>query len=118
LRSKNRDALNPEIDRITAARPGAEWLEKLNKAGVPCGPIYSIDQMFADPQVEHLGLAQAVPTQDGRPLRVVGQPFSLSRTPSRMAAPPPDIGEHTGEVLEEFGFSALEIENLRKAKVV
>jgi crotonobetainyl-CoA:carnitine CoA-transferase CaiB-like acyl-CoA transferase len=118
LRSKNRDALNPEIDRITAARPGAEWLEKLNKAGVPCGPIYSIDQMFADPQVEHLGLAQAVPTRDGRPLRVVGQPFTLSRTPSSMAAPPPDIGEHTGEVLEEFGFSALEIENLRKAKVV
>jgi len=118
LRSKNRDALNAEIDQITATRPSAEWLEKLNKAGVPCGPIYSIDQMFADPQVKHLGLAQPVPTKDGRSLSVVAQPFSLSRTPSRMAAPPPDVGEHTDEVLKEFGFSAQEIEELRKAKVV
>ncbi len=117
-RSKNRDALNAEIDQITARKSSAEWLEELNKAGVPCGPIYSIDQMFADPQVKHLGLAQPVPTQDGRPLTVVGQPFSLSRTPSRMAAPPPDVGEHTGEVLKEFGFSTQEIEGLRKAKVV
>ncbi len=117
-RSKNRDALNAEIDQITARKSSAEWLEELNKAGVPCGPIYSIDQMFADPQVKHIGLAQPVPTQDGRPLTVVGQPFSLSRTPSRMAAPPPDVGEHTGEVLKEFGFSTQEIEGLRKAKVV
>ncbi|MEX0751531.1 MAG: CoA transferase, partial [Xanthobacteraceae bacterium] len=118
LRSKNRDALNAEIDKITAKRTSAEWLEKLNKAGVPCGPIYSIDQMFADPQVKHLGLAQPVPTQDGRPLTVVAQPFTLSRTPSRMAAPPPDVGENTDQVLEEFGFGAQEIENLRKAKVI
>jgi formyl-CoA transferase len=117
-RSKNRDALNAEIDRITATRPSAEWLEKLNKAGVPCGPIYSIDQMFADPQVQHLGLAQPVQTDDGRPLQVVAQPFSLSRTPSRMAAPPPEIGQHTDEVLKEFGFGAEEIEALHKAKAV
>ncbi len=117
-RSKNRDALNAEIDKITVKRSSAEWLEKLNKDGVPCGPIYSIDQMFADPQVKHLGLAQPVATKDGRPLTVVGQPFSLSRTPSRMAAPPPDVGEHTDEVLSEFGFSAQEIEGLRKAKAI
>jgi formyl-CoA transferase len=118
LRSKNRDAVNAEIDKITALRPSAEWLEKLNKAGVPCGPIYSIDQMFADPQVKHLGLAQAVPTDDGRPLQVVGQPFTLSRTPSHMAIAPPEIGQHTDEVLGEFGFGAAEIEGLRKAKAI
>lgn len=120
LRSKNRDALNAELDQITAKRTSAEWLEKLNKAGVPCGPIYSIDQMFADPQVKHLGLAQPVPTQaqDGRPLTVVAQPFTLSRTPSHMAAPPPDVGEHNDEVLNEFGFSAQEIDALRKAKAI
>ncbi len=74
--------------------------------------------MFADPQVEHLGLAQAVPTDDHRPLRVVGQPFSLSRTPSRMAMAPPEIGQHTDEVLREFGFSAEEISTLRQAKAI
>ncbi len=118
LRSKNRDALNAEIDQITATRPSAEWLDRLNKAGVPCGPIYSIDQMFADPQVQHLGLAQPIKTDDGRPLQVVGQPFTLSRTPSHMAAAPPEMGQHTDEVLGEFGFSAKEIEDLHKAKVV
>jgi crotonobetainyl-CoA:carnitine CoA-transferase CaiB-like acyl-CoA transferase len=117
-RSANRDTLNAEIEKITKTRTSAEWLEILNKAGVPCGPIYSIDQVFADPQVKHLGLAQPVPTQDGRPLTVVRQPFTLSRTPSRMAAPPPDVGEQTDEVLKEFGFSAREIETLRQAKVV
>ena len=57
-RSKNRDALNAEIERYTVKRTSAEWIERLNKAGVPCGPIYSIDQVYADPQVEHLGMAQ------------------------------------------------------------
>jgi len=120
LRSKNRDALNAELDKITATKKSAEWLELLNKAGVPSGPIYSIDQMFDDPQVKHLGLAVPVPTdsQDGRPLTVVAQPFTMSRTPSKMVAPPPDVGEHNDEVLKEFGFSAQEIEELRKAKAI
>lgn len=118
LRSKNRDALNAEIDQITATRPSAEWLDRLNKAGVPCGPIYSIDQMFADPQVQHLGLAQPIKTDDGRPLQVVGQPFTLSRTPSHMAAAPPEMGQHTDEVLGEFGFSAQEIAALRQTKAI
>jgi crotonobetainyl-CoA:carnitine CoA-transferase CaiB-like acyl-CoA transferase len=118
LRSKNRDALNSELEKITVKRSSAEWVERFNKASVPCGPIYTIDKMFADPQVEHLGLAQKVPTPDGRALSVVGQPFSLSRTPSSMVAAPPDVGEHTDEVLREFGFSADEIAALKKAKAV
>jgi crotonobetainyl-CoA:carnitine CoA-transferase CaiB-like acyl-CoA transferase len=117
-RSENRDALNAEIERRTVTRESAYWVEVLNKAGVPCGPIYSIDQVFADPQVEHLGIAQPVTLQDGRTVRMVGQPISLSRTPSRLAAPPPLIGEHTDEVLAEFGFTAEEIAALRRAKVV
>jgi formyl-CoA transferase len=120
LRSKNRDALNAAIDKITATKNNAEWQDILDKAGVPTGPIYSIDQMFADPQVKHLGLAVPVPTdsQDGRPLTVVAQPFTMSRTPSKMVAPPPDVGEHNDEVLKEFGYSAQEIEDLRKAKAI
>src|SRR5215470_5713854 len=88
-RSKNRDALNAEINEITAKRPTAEWVERFNEAGVPCGPIYSIDQTFADPQVKHVGIAQPVKTRDKTPLTLVGQPVSLSRTPSRLVAPPP-----------------------------
>jgi formyl-CoA transferase len=118
VRLKNRDALNAEIDRLLAGKTSAAWIDILNKAGVPCGPIYSIDQMFGDPQVKHLAVAQEVAKRGGGTLTVVGQPFSLSRTPSRMAAPPPDIGEHTDEVLREFGFETEEIAALRRAKAV
>jgi formyl-CoA transferase len=117
-RSKNRDALNAEINARTALRSTAEWVKTLNDAGVPCGPIYTIDQMFEDAQVKHLGMAQDVPTDDDRQITLVGQPFKLSRTPSRMAARPPEFGEQTDEVLGEFGFSADEIAALRQAKVV
>ena len=117
-RSKHRDALNADIDRYTMKRTSAEWIELLNKAGVPCGPIYNIDQVYADPQVAHLGMAQPVKTKDNSPLRMARQPMSLSRTPSRFVAPPPALGEHTDAVLKEFGFSAKEIAALRAAKAV
>ncbi|HEV7983082.1 MAG TPA: CoA transferase [Xanthobacteraceae bacterium] len=117
-RSKNRDALNAEIAHYTAKRTSADWVERFNKAGVPCGPIYAIDQMFADPQVEHVGIAQPVKTKDKKAMTLVGQPVSLSRTPSRLVAPPPGLGEHTGAVLEEFGFNAKEIAKLREANAI
>ncbi|MET0444136.1 MAG: CaiB/BaiF CoA-transferase family protein [Pseudorhodoplanes sp.] len=117
-RSKNRDALNAEIERRTAQNSTNHWVETLNAAGVPCGPIYNIDQMFDDAQVKHLGLAQDVPNDQNRKITLVAQPFTLSRTPSRMAARPPEFGENTEDVLAEFGFSADEIAALRDAKVV
>lgn len=118
-RSKNRDALNAAIDTYLADRTSAAWVEHLNEAGVPCGPIYAIDKVFADPQVEHLGIVQEIDTRDARGmLRVVGQPVSLGRTPSRLVAAPPECGEHTEEVLREFGFAEAEIAELRNAKVI
>jgi formyl-CoA transferase len=116
-RSKNRDALNAEIDRYTAAKSTEQWVTELNAAGVPCGPIYSIDQMFEDPQVKHLGMAQKVPAED-RDITLVSQPFTLSRTPSKMAARPPEFGEQTEEILGEFGFTDGEIADLRLHRVV
>ena len=118
LRSANRKALNAEIDTYTQHKSSAEWIDIFAKAGVPCGPIYSIDQVFADPQVKHLGIAQSVKKKDKSTLTVVGQPFLMSRTKSRIAAPPPDMGQHTNEVLKEFGFKPKEIAALRAAKAL
>jgi len=117
-RSKHRDALNADMERYTVKRSSAEWIELLNKAGVPCGPIYTIDQVYSDPQVVHLGIAQPVKTRDKKTLRMARQPVSLSRTPSRLVAPPPGLGEHTDGILKEFGFSAKEIAALRKANAL
>jgi formyl-CoA transferase len=117
-RLKNRDALNAAIDGYLADRTSAEWIERLNAAGVPCGPIYTIDTMFDDPQVEHLGIVEEIEAGSRGSLRVVGQPVALSRTPSALVAPPPERGEHTDEVLREFGFSPAEIAGLREAKVI
>jgi formyl-CoA transferase len=118
LRSKNRDALNAEIDKRTAKKSSAQWIEALNKAGVPCGPIYSINQMFADPQVKHLGIAESAKRPDGSDETFVGQPFALSRTGSKIVATPPELGQHTDEVLKEFGFADNEIAALHQAKAV
>jgi len=117
-RSKNRDALNAEIERRTLTKTTETWVKELNEAGVPCGPIYTINQMFEDAQVKHLGIAQDVPNAENRHIRLVGQPVTLSRTPSRMVARPPEFGEQTNEVLTEFGFDADEIAALKAAKVV
>ncbi len=117
-RSKHRDALNADMESYTVKRTSAEWIELLNKAGVPCGPIYSIDELYADPQVEYLGMAQPVKMQDKSALRMARQPVSLSRTPSKFVAPPPELGQHTAVVLKEFGFSAKEIAALRKANAI
>src|SRR6266403_1431107 len=117
-RSKNRDALNAAIGKLTAKKSTETWVSELNAAGVPCGPIYAIDQMFEDAQVKHLGIAQVVPYEDDRHIRLVGQPVTLSRTPSRMSSRPPEFGEQTEEVLAEFGFGQDEIADLRQRKVV
>jgi len=118
LRSSNRDAVNAELQRRLAGKTSAEWIARLNAAGVPCGPIYSIDQVFQDPQVQHTGIVQTVAKNGGQPMKVVGQPVTLSRTPSQARRPPPQRGEHTDEVLKEFGYGADEIAALRRANAI
>src|SRR5471032_2304356 len=116
LRSKNRDALNALIEGKTVAKTSAEWIDIFNKAGVPCGPIYTIDQTFADEQVKHIGIAQDDKRPDGKTQSFVGQPVALSSTPSKIVATPPTIGQHTDEVLKEFGFADMEIAELHAVK--
>ena len=112
-RSDNRDILQVEIDARTESDDSANWIARLNAAGVPCGPINAIDQTFAEPQVQHLGIAQEL---DG--VSYVGQPMALTRTPSTIAGPPPTRGQHTQEILRELGLSAMEIERLQTRQIV
>ena len=117
-RAQNRVALNKVLNESFAARPSAEWIEELNKIGVPCGPIYGIDQVFADPQVQHLGAAADVEHPKLGGFRVLAQAVKLSRTPARVATPTPEVGEHTEEILRELGYPAAEISGLRQRGVV
>ena len=114
-RLKNRDSLNGELEKRLAKNTTAHWVEVLNTAGVPCGPIYTIDQVFDDEQVKHTGIVQAIPRETGGALNVIGQPVALSRTPSKANRVPPARGEHNAEVLAEFGFTTAEIAALQKS---
>ena len=115
LRMKNRDVLNADIEKTLASDTCASWIERLNAAGVAAGPIYKMDEVFADKQVQHLGVATDMETPDRGTLQVIRQPFTMSRTPGTIAMPTPERGEHTDEVLTEFGFSKDEIEALKKS---
>jgi crotonobetainyl-CoA:carnitine CoA-transferase CaiB-like acyl-CoA transferase len=116
-RLRHRDELNADIEAATAKHTSKKLVEKLNEAGVPTGPIYAINEVFADPQVQHLKIAQTVKAKD-RSVTLVGQPVTLSRTPSKLVTPPPRLGEHTNAVLKEFGFSAKQIAELRRAGAI
>ena len=117
-RAKNRKALNEEINQALEKRRSAEWIDALNEAGVPCGPIYTMDQVFADPQVQHLGVPVEVNSRSLGRFKVVNNAVRLSRTPATMAAAAPEIGEHTDEVLGELGYGEKEIAALKAAKAV
>ncbi|MDP7548051.1 MAG: CoA transferase, partial [Alphaproteobacteria bacterium] len=117
-RSENRDALNARIEAITEGRSSAEWVDTLNEAGVPCGPIYNIDQVFADPQVQHLKMAQPVEHAVLGHQEVVGQAIELSRTPAQYNRATPELGEHTDEILAELGLASSEIDALRKSGAI
>ncbi len=117
-RLKNRDRLVEAISERTRTGTSAEWIEKLNHAGVPCGPVYRMDEVFADPQVEHLGIAAAVDHPILGRMRLVGQPLHLSRTPYAMRSATPEQGEHTDEVLSELGYDAATIADFHKRNVV
>ncbi|MGQ0509138.1 MAG: CaiB/BaiF CoA transferase family protein [Betaproteobacteria bacterium] len=119
LRLANRGPLNAAIAAITRTRPSSAWIKALDEAGgVPCGPIYRIDEVFADPQVRHLGMAQAVTHPSLGRMELVGQPVSLSRTPSRLESAAPEQGDHTDEILGELGLDAAAIAGLRAKRVV
>jgi crotonobetainyl-CoA:carnitine CoA-transferase CaiB-like acyl-CoA transferase len=118
LRLRNRPKLTALLTEIFKTKSSAQWLERLEQQGVPAGPIYKVDEVFADPQVRHLGIAVPLHHPKRGDIRVVGQPITLSRTPARVVATLPESGTHTDEILRGIGYSAAEIEDFRARKIV
>jgi crotonobetainyl-CoA:carnitine CoA-transferase CaiB-like acyl-CoA transferase len=117
-RASNRQALNRELNAGFRTKKSAEWVEILNKGGVPCGPIYRMDEVFADVQVKHVEAATEVVHKRLGRLRLVNQPVKLSRTPARLAAASPERGEHNDEILLELGLDAREIQQLKDEGII
>ena len=120
LRSRNRDRLIPEVEAVTRTRSTAQWMQALEAAGVPCAPVNTIDQVFADPHVRERGMQIEMPHPlAGEDIRLVGSPIRLSRTPVGYRRAPPTLGEHTDEILAEvLGLSEGEREALREEGVI
>jgi formyl-CoA transferase len=117
-RSKDRVALNAAISEVTKTKPSTYWMEALEAVGVPCGPIYSIDQMFADPQVKHLELATPTTHATRGTIELVNSPLNLSDVPKRIRYAAPAAGENTDEVLHSAGYSDAEIASMREKGVI
>ena len=117
-RVRNRDALTREIERVLEGDDVAAWVARLNGAGVPCGPVLDIAEVFADPQVLARNMLVELPHPERERFRTTGLPVKLSRTPGAIRRAPPLHGEHSDEILEPLGLSLAEIEALRSAGVV
>ncbi len=100
------------LEQVFHTRTAAEWVELLNAGGVACGPIYTVDQVFADPQVRRANLAREVSNAAWGPHKVLALPLTLSRTPAEVRHAAPMTGEHTRQVLEELGYEAAAVDRL------
>ena len=118
VRSQNRIKLNAAIGEVTRTRSSDHWIEVLNTAGVPSGPIYSIDRTFSDPQVKSLGQVKPVRHKTLGELDLVGQAAALSRTPWALRSAAPDSGQHTAGILKALGYSDKDVRRLREAGAV
>jgi crotonobetainyl-CoA:carnitine CoA-transferase CaiB-like acyl-CoA transferase len=116
-RSANRAELNALIAGRLRTRTTAEWVETLNQAGVPCGPVYRMDEVFADPQVEHLAMTEPVEHPALGRLDILRNAVRMTDAPATVRAPSPDAGDHTAEVLAELGYPQAEIDRLREQGV-
>ena len=118
-RAKNRPALIAHLTDVVKSKPSQFWVDALSKAGVPCGPINMIDQVFADPQVKHLGIRRPVDHPKIGTFDIVGQPIHMSAYPQpERLNPTPDQGQHTDEILKEFGYSPSDIAALHEKRAV
>ncbi len=117
-RQQHRDELNEEIATYTRTNTSAHWVAAMNEAGVPCGPIYSVDQACADPQVQHLGFVVPVQHPAIGEINIARHATNLSRTPHQMRNATPEQGEHTDAILADLGYTAAQIADLHAKRVV
>ncbi len=117
-RVRNRDALTGEIEAALAGGDVERWVERINAAGVPCGPVLGLAEVFADPQVLAREMLVSLPHPELGTFQTTGLPVKLSDTPGAIVRRPPLHGEHTAEVLREAGYDAAEIEKLAASGVV
>ena len=117
-RSTNRDTIMEVIMPVTRQKTSAEWIKLLNDAGVPCGPIYKINESFADPQVQHLAMAQPVHSPALGDLTILGHPVSHGETRLPLRSAAPELGEANEEVLTSLGYTKEQIADLTKRGVV
>jgi formyl-CoA transferase len=108
--------LHAEIEQVFGTAPSGHWVEYLNRCSVPCGPIYNVNEMFDDPQFRELGMVQRL-DDAGHGADYLGQPITLTRTPSEIVRHPPRLGEHTEEILSVVGFSRAEIVRFKEARI-
>jgi formyl-CoA transferase len=117
-RTRNRDALNEEITAALRAHTTADWVEIMNEAGIPSGPVNDIEQTFADPQVQHLGIATPVTHPSLGEIEIIGNATHLEGVPNTIRRPAPEPGEHSDEILREFGLTDSEINSLRTQEII
>jgi crotonobetainyl-CoA:carnitine CoA-transferase CaiB-like acyl-CoA transferase len=117
-RLRHRPALRQELELVLRNRTSTEWLKLFDEHSIPAGPIYKVDEVFSDPQVEHLGIAVEMHHQRRGKIDLVGEPMVLSRTPAHIESLLPELGEHTEQILGEAGYTAAEILELRQAKAI
>jgi crotonobetainyl-CoA:carnitine CoA-transferase CaiB-like acyl-CoA transferase len=117
-RVENREEIVKIISDLIVTRNGEEWLQIITDAGVPCGPIYTVDKIFADPQVLHRQMLKELDHLKAGKVKVTGIPVKLSDTPGEVETAPPVLGQHTQEILNELGYSDQDLEKLRQEKVV
>ena len=117
-RMANYDDMRPPIDRVFRTATNAEWIARLNAAGVANGEVRDIGQMLNDPQLAAREMVQTMMHPTVGAIRVVGAPIKLSATPASLRTPPPVLGQHTDAVLAELGYAAGEIAALRANRVV
>jgi crotonobetainyl-CoA:carnitine CoA-transferase CaiB-like acyl-CoA transferase len=117
-RNANRTVLNEMVAARLRTRTTAEWIDALNEVGVPCGPVYRMDEVFADPQVKHLAMTAPLEHPRKGHIDVLRNAVTMTDVASTVRTPVPEPGEHTNEVLAELGLTAGQIEELRKRGVV